>query len=229
MYIENHKQLAEHIVGKRILHLNSYGKDSIVCLEWLAKFANVEIISLNFKFMAAHPKDKMYLKYLKRRYPDVQFIHEHSPQELNQIIAGIYQSPIAKLTEYNHFDHYGFDFWTYVEEMRQAYQCDFICVGESKYESVTRASLFYKKGLCFDNKIYPIGFMSKAQIFDIIKQTGVKLHPCYKTSPGTYDFPSYYKMRSAFIVWPEYRKIVLNTFPLLVLDEYRYTQLLKQR
>lgn len=229
MIIDNHKQLAGLIAGKRILHLSSFGKDSIVCLEWLANFAQCEVVSLNCAFLAAHPSDEMYLKYLKRRYPSVAFISEPNTFELNLFGYGIYQSPIDVLKEFNAWEHYAFDFWVMAEELRVAHNCDYICVGQSKYESVTRASMFYKKGLCIDKKIYPIGFFTKQQIFDVIKSSGLKLHPVYKVSPCSLDHPSWYKMKDAFLAWPEYEAKMLANFPLLALDKYRYQKLFNMR
>lgn len=137
----------------------------------------------------------------------------------------MYQNPVQMLTEQNTWEYTEFSRSKLIEEIKNQYNCEFICSGESKYESVARATKFYKKGLLQDDRIFPLGLLTKQQVLSIAKT--VKLHPCYKTAKGTYDFPSYYKMKSAFKKNPEFQKNVLKAFPLLELDEFRYTVLLK--
>lgn len=225
--IKSHKQLAEHVAGKRVLHLNSLGKDSILTLEWLCKFASCEVISLNYNFIAAHPDDEKYLAYLKRRFPGVMWIQSPNTIELNLISDGTYQSPIETLGFYNNFEYENFSRDLVTEEIRKNYACDFVCVGESKYEGFARAASFYKHGLVKGHKIYPLGLMTKEQVYGLIKKTGIKLHPCYKYAKSSFDHPSYWKMRSAWIADPEYKKTMLKWYPLLALDEYRYERLMK--
>lgn len=220
--IKTHKELADHIRGHRILHLNSLGKDSIVALEWLANYAKpAKIISVFYKFMAYHTDDDRYLSYLKKRYPAVEFVVVPSPLELTYIAGWEYQTPIFCKTEFNNWEYIKFGFDELSEELRQKYQCSYICSGQSKYESFARASKFYKTGLLFKNYIYPMGLMDKKQVFSIIKQSGMKLHPQYKITNSTFDHPTYYKMKRAFLLDPEYKKRVYKIYPLLVLDEYR--------
>lgn len=114
-----------------------------------------------------------------------------------------------------------------IEEMKAKYQCDYICVGMSKYESVTRAQGFYKKGLLQDDRIFPLGLLDKKQVLSLAKV--IKLHPCYKLAKSTYDFPTYWKMRSAFIVYPEYYERMKQFFPLIELDKYRYEKMMEFR
>ncbi len=78
-------------------------------------------------------------------------------------------------------------------------------------------------GIPFEKKYIQF---SEEDILKIIEKTNLKLHPSYKLAKTTFDYPSYYKMRSAFIANPEYRKKVLSTYPMLCLDQYRYERLL---
>lgn len=225
--IKSHHELANHIAGRSVLHLLSLGKDSVVCLEWLSKFARpARIVSMYCRPIAYHPDDDKYLAYLKKRYPNVEFLIGENTFELSHLALGHFQNPIKTMTEFNHWEYIQFDMSEYVEAVRQRLGLDFICIGMSKYESVTRATNFYKRGLMQDQKIYPIGLLTKDQIIQIIKSSGLRLHPCYKISASTFDRPSFYKMRAAFIANPEFKKRMFKLFPLLVLDKYRYTKLL---
>lgn len=226
--IKNHKNLASHIEGKKILHLNSFGKDSAVCLEWLTNFAKPsKVVALNFKYLANHFGDSDYLEYQKKKYPEVEFIEEPNPLEISSMINGLYQCPIQKIAFYNDFEYTDFELLKYAREVAKIYECDFICSGMSKYESVSRATAFHKKGILQGDMIYPLGMMQKSEIFSIIKHFKIKLHPCYKFNESGIDHPSYYKMRASFIANPEYKKRVYKFFPMLKLDEYRYEKLFK--
>lgn len=224
--IKTHKELAAKIAGKRILHLNSLGKDSLVCLDWLYNYAKVEIISVNYQFMSKHPYDDFYLDYLTKKFPKVLFISEPNPWELTQVLTGLYQLPTEIYDFLNDLEYDTIDAKLLNENLRQVYECDYICRGESRYEAFHRATFFHKKGILVDKDIYPIGMMSKQQIHDLIRDRGLKIHPQYKMNKSTLDFPSYYKMRAWFKAKPEYKKLVYTVFPMLVLDEYRYEKLL---
>lgn len=220
---KTHKELAEQIVGKKILLMNSLGKDSIACLEWLYNYAKPsKIISLNFKFAAPHPKDEIYIKYLKKRYPDVQFEEIPNPFEVGQVALGIFQEPLYTIKNLNNLDYDTFLPNLVEEEMRQFFECDYICVGRSRYESFDRAVFFHKNGLLKGHHIYPIGMMSKKEVIGCIAGSGVKLHPVYLDSKGSLDQPSYYKYKRAFDRFPEYKKAMFEIFPFLRLDQYRY-------
>jgi 3'-phosphoadenosine 5'-phosphosulfate sulfotransferase (PAPS reductase)/FAD synthetase len=226
--IKTHKELAVAIQGKRILHCNSLGKDSVLCLEWLVKQAKVEkIISVFFKFMASHPDDDRYLNYLKKRYPSVEFIVMENPIELNLVLYGIYQTPVFVHSVSNKREHEDFLIGDMVNELKEKYGCDYICRGESKYEEFSRRVFFHQKGLMFQGKIYPIGMFTKEQVYKTIALSGVKLHPMYKFTPSTYDHPSYWKMRNGVVASNKYWKNLLEVYPLMILDKYRYTKLLK--
>lgn len=229
MIIKTHKELATKIHGKTILHLNSLGKDSVLCLEWLTNFAKPKkIYSLNYKFLAPHPDDEKYLNYLKKRYPSVEFIQETNPFDINRTLIGYYQSPIETINFWNKQEYDTFDHQKLTEAIRIEVLADYSCYGLSRYESFARANKIRKKGLLNGTQIYPLGMMSKQQVIDLIKKTGVKLHPIYKINESTLDKPSYYKMRAAFLINKEYKQKVYNTFPLLALDEYRWTKLLNK-
>lgn len=226
--IKSHRELAEFIAGKRILHMNSMGKDSIICLEWLTKFAHpAHITSVYYKFLAEHPGDERYWKYLAKRYPSVQFVVRPNTIEMNQIQAGVFQSPLAVNHEYNKFDYKDFSRRKQTDEVKEEFKCDYVCAGFSKYEGFARAARFYKEGLVTQDRIYPIGLLTKAQVYQLIKSAGLRLHPMYKFTKGTFDQPSYWKMRSAFLASPMYRDRMLHWFPLLRLDRYRYEVLFK--
>lgn len=223
MLIKNNLELAKFIKGKKVLLLSSLGKDAMACLLWLINY-NIEVVSLTLSFQAKNPDDDIYINYLKKLFPKVQFIQHQDTNELNQFRYGIYQSPIAKLIEYNNWEYTEFSRSLLIKELKEKYNCEYICSGESKYESVSRATNFYKKGLLQGDRIYPLGLLTKEQVLTIAKK--IKLHPCYRTAKGTYDFPSYYKMRSAFKKNPQYKKNVYSVFPLLECDEFRYEVLL---
>jgi 3'-phosphoadenosine 5'-phosphosulfate sulfotransferase (PAPS reductase)/FAD synthetase len=226
--IKTHKLLAEHIEGKTILHLCSLGKDASLCLEWLCNYAKPKkIVSVFFKFLAFHPGDESYLAYLKKRFPQVEFVVEPDAIELSLIVAGVYQDPIRVLKEFNHYEYVGFSREKQIEELKEKYQIDYVCNGASKYESFARRTKFHQKGLVFNGVIFPLGMFSKAEVFKAIKDSGLKLHPCYKFSGSGYDMPSYYKMRSGILASREYREKLLKIYPMLLLDFYRYEVLLK--
>lgn len=227
MILKTHKELAKLIEGKKILHCNSLGKDSVVALEWLATYARTEEIhSVFFEFLAKHPDDERYFQYLKKRYPKVNFIKAPNSVELTLIASGVYQSPLETMHIYNHFEYVEFKRDLQISEIKAHYACDYICNGASKYEDFSRRVKFHQKGLEFKNVIYPLGMMTRAQVVGLIKSTGLKLHPCYKFSKGTYDHPSYWKMRASMLTNPEYRDNLLKMYPLLCLDEFRYERLL---
>lgn len=228
--IKKHQKLKELVQGKTVLHLNSLGKDSAVTLHWLATFARPKkIVSVHFKYMGGHPMDLAYLNYQRERYKHVEFIVEKNNFEASFVAQGTYQKPEDIFYCYNHFEYEQFDFKKIYNEIAEERNCDFICLGHSRYESFTRASMFHKKGILIGNEIYPIGMMSKKEVIGIIKAEKLMLHPFYKFSKSSLDTPSYYKMRSAFIASPDYKKAVMKVFPFLALDEYRYKKLLKIR
>lgn len=226
MIIKTHKELRDFIKGKRVLHLNSLGKDSVICLEWLTAFARVDVVSLYLDFISSHPGDVPYFEYLKARYRSVNFVKFPNPIELSNLCSGVYQTPIEILTYSNNLEYNDFDFDKVVKELKIKYECDYICIGSSKYENFARATKFHKRGILIGDEIFPLGMMTKEQVISIIKASGMKLHPCYKTTPGTYDHPSYYKMRSGFVVSPEYKNKMYEVYPMLRLDEYRWEKLL---
>lgn len=227
--IKKHKELAEHIEGKTILLLNSLGKDSVLCLDWLYNYAKPKkIVSIFFRFMAEHPEDQRYLDYLKRRYPKVEFIEQQDAVELSLIVAGVYQSPILTTHTLNHSEYVQFYREAQLKEICDKYEIDYMCRGDSKYESFARRTKFHQKGLVFQGVIFPLGMMSKEEVIGLIKQVGLKLHPVYKYSGSGYDTPSYWKMRAGIVSNPKYWEKLLEVYPLLILDKYRYEVLLKQ-
>lgn len=210
------------------MHLCSLGKDSVLTLEWLARCTKPKkIISLFFGFMAAHPDDERYMNYLKKRFPQVEFIIEPNAIELTLCAMGIYQSPVEVNTIYSKFEYDEFSREKQVEEIKKKYNCDYICDGSSKYESFARRTKFHQKGLLYKDFIYPLGMMSRDQVVDMIRKTGVKLHPCYKFSKSSPDHPSWYKLRALFITNERYWKNMTAIYPLLLLDKYRYERMLK--
>ena len=228
MLIKSHQELADAIAGKKIMHLNSLGKDSVISLEWLVKNAQVEkIVSVFFDFIGFHPDDDRYWKYLKKRFPNVEFIREPNCLELSHIAAGRLQDPYHLMCELNHWEFISFDFAKHVQDIKKKFDCDYVSYGNARYESVTRASGFHKRGIIQGDKIYPLGMMSKKAVYTAIEKSGIKLHPCYNLIPSTLDLPSYYRMRSTFITNPDYKKRMYKLFPMLALDEYRYEVLLK--
>lgn len=227
MNLKTHKQLADLIAGKRILHLNSLGKDSVLSLEWLVNFAHPsEIYSLNFEFIAKHPSDLKYWEYLKKRFPSVKFLKAPNAPEISLITYGTYQSPLYVNYELNDFEYDSFKMSALISEFKKKLACDYTCDGASKYEDFSRRTKFHQKGLCFNGNISPLGMMSKKEVYDLLRKTGIKLHPSYKFSSGTFDHPSYWKMRSAMIANPKFKKNVLDTFPLFACDIYRYERML---
>ena len=226
MLIKTHKALADAISGASVLHLNSLGKDSVLTLEWLVKFARTRrIVSLHYEFFAPHPDDRRYLDYLRRRYPSVEFITAPNPSDLANITDGIFQFPLEAI-EFLEHEFYGFSMRKMNGEICDRMGLDYICLGHSKYESFARRTKFHQRGLKDGRDIFPLGMMSKAEVISLIRETGIKLHPCYKLTASTYDYPSYYKMRNAFLVNENFRQTMLSIYPLLVLDEYRYERLL---
>lgn len=226
--ISTHKELEEFVAGKRILHLNSLGKDSAVVLEWLCNYARPsKVVALNYKFMSGNKYDDQYLTWQKKRYPDVEFCFASNPHELTNVVQGLFQDPIKQMNMHNSFEYNDFSMADYSEEFRAQHDLDYIAMGHSKYESVSRASRFYKKGLVIGKHIYPIGMMTKQQILYIIKFNRIKLHHFYKMGKSTQDLPSYYKMRSLFLSDKQYKQSVYKIFPLLALDEYRWERLMK--
>ena len=228
--IKTHKELATQIAGKNILHLNSLGKDSILCLEWLTKFAHPsKIISVFMQTFAPHPDDEKYLNYLFDRYPSVKFIVEPNPHNITRMCLGHYQSPLDVMNFYNPLEYDMFDFDSMVQDLKNEHGCDYICKGHSRSESFRRATEFHKKGILIDDVIYPLGMMAKKEIMGLIKSTGFKLHPVYKLSAATLDQPSYFKYRSTFLAKPEYEKQMYEIYPLLELDKYRWEVLFNKR
>lgn len=228
--IHSHKQLAEFVQHKKILHLSSLGKDSVLALSWLHDYAEIkEIVSLYMAPIVGHPEDKRYLDYLKQRFPKVQFVFSPSSWFVSTVAMGIFQSPINVITEFNNWDYDWFDQEKVIEENKKKYGCELICSGRSKYESFIRATLFHRKGLVQGDHIYPLGLMTKKQIINAIRESGIRLHPVYKVSPATLDAVSFYKYRNSFVVYPEYKKLMYEYFPLLELDEFRYRRLLSEK
>lgn len=225
--IKTHKELARVISGKSILILNSLGKDSAVCLEWLTAYAKPKkIVAVFFQRLAFSPWDELYLSYQRKRYCNVEFKCAPNGHELSDFPRGTYQSPITVIHNYNHWEYVEFSLMEQARDLKNEYQCDFICSGFSKYESVSRAINFHRRGLVWDDVIYPIGLMDKKHILGIIQNSGVRLHPAYRFSESTFDYPSYYKMRSSFLARPDYYERMLQYYPLLALDKYRYEVLL---
>jgi 3'-phosphoadenosine 5'-phosphosulfate sulfotransferase (PAPS reductase)/FAD synthetase len=230
MIIKSHKELADHIRGRRILHMNSMGKDSIVCLEWLTTFAKPSaVVSLNLKYMAEHPGDVVYANYLKKRYPTVKFVELPNTFELSHIYMGIYQNPVARTLFLNKSEYNDFDTGKMIDELNKEHGLEYSCSGESKYESFIRSTFFHKYGLLNEKskRIFPIGLMTKEQVMSIVRNSGMKLHPCYKVSKSTYDHPSFWKMRAAFIATPQYWETMKKYYPMIVLDKFRFEELFK--
>lgn len=228
MLIKTHKDLAALVRGKSILHLNSLGKDSAVCLEWLVNYAKPrKVVAAHFARLCCTPWDKCYLDYQRKRYGNVQFISVHNGHELSDFPRGVYQFPLDVIHHYNHWEYVEFALSDYAIELKEHYGCDYICSGFGKYESVSRAINFHRRGLVHGDTIYPIGLMSKKDILNVISQSEIKLHRAYFFSESTFDYPSYYKMRSAFLARPDYYERMLQYYPLLALDKYRYEVMLK--
>lgn len=223
--ISSHKDLAKAIQGKKILHLNSMGKDAVLCLEWLQNYAKVETVSLFFELKAAkHPDDDRYWEYLKRRYPRVKFVKTIDVAEMSEVLGGMFQSPTFINYVINNQEFYEFSMGKVAEEYRLKFGCDYICRGVSCYEGMGRALYLRRQGLLDEKRklIHPIGLMKQAQVIGALKGSGVKLHPSYRTADSSYDSASYFKMRAGFVAKPEFKKTVYAGYPLLALDEYRY-------
>lgn len=70
MKITTHKELAELIAGKRILHMNSLGKDSTVCLEWLTRFAYpAHIVSAHYQFLGSSSRRRLVYAVPEKTIP----------------------------------------------------------------------------------------------------------------------------------------------------------------
>lgn len=226
--IKTHKELAQFIKDKSILHLNSLGKDSALTLEWLVNYAKPKkIVSVNFRFLVKHPMDDVFFDHQKKKYSGVEFIQDFNAHEVSNIGQLDYQSPIDTMTEFNHWEFGDFSMAKHAEEIMRKNGCDYMCVGNSKYESVARAMKFYKKGLLIEWMAYPLGLMTKNEVLTLIQKTKIKVHPVYRIAQSTLDYPSYYKMRSSFIAYPGYFEEVLKFYPMLALDKYRYEVLMK--
>ena len=230
--IKTHQELAAAIKGKSILHLNSLGKDAVLCLEWLNKFAEPgKIVSLMYKFDASWPDDEKYLNYLKKRYPKTIFVSEISPLEINDKMTGVFQSPVTLNHILNKQDYDEFSLDKLKEDHLVKYGCELFCSGMSCYEGMRRAIMMRKYGLHNESRklIFPIGLMKYKQVIELIKKTGLKIHTSYKFEEGYYDSASYFKMRSGFIARPDFKNAVYKQFPLLALDEYRFEVLFNEK
>lgn len=223
--ITTHKDLANAIAGKRILHLNSLGKDAALTLDWLNNYAKCsQIVSVFFKFEAGYPTDQKYWNYLKKKYPNTHFVEVIGVTEINEKMAGMFQTPLFINYVLNNQEYEEFDFKKCCEELRVKYNCDYICSGISKYEGMGRALYLRKVGL-LDEKhkmIFPIGLMNQAQVIGLIKKLGLRINPSYRYASESHDSASYFKMRNAFICEPEFKKTVYKHYPMLALDEYRF-------
>lgn len=223
--ITTHLELAKAIEGKKILHLNSYGKDAILVLEWLNNFASPsEVVSCHFELNAPFVTDDIYLKYLKKRYPKTRFVSETSPFEMNEKMLGMHQSPVYVNHIINTQEYDSFDSDMVRDETRIKYGCDYLASGMACYEGMGRALYFKRVGLLDEKRksIFPIGLMKQRQVIDLLKKSGVKLNPSYKFAEGSFDSASYFKMRQAMIARPDYRDLIIKHHPMMVLDEYRF-------
>jgi hypothetical protein len=222
--ITSHADLAAQIAGKKILHLNSLGKDAILTLEWLVKFAHcAEIVSVHYASDTPFPTDEGYWKYLKRRYPTVRFIKAAPVWQINDRMDGYFQSPLWINYVMANQDFWNFNVKQAHEDLRLQLGMDYICSGLSCYEGMGRAMYLRRVGLLHSemHTIYPIGLMKLAQVTDLIKKLKLPLNPSYKLSPESYDTASYWRMRNGFIARPEFRETVYKLFPLVALDEFR--------
>lgn len=225
--ITSHAELAKAISGKKILHMNSMGKDAVLCLDWLNNYcdSSVQIVSVFFELKAAkYPTDDAYWKYLKEKYPRTKFVKVLDITEMTEILAGMFQSPLFTNYVINNQEFEGFNGEKAAEELRVQYGCDYICRGISCYEGMGRAIYLRRVGLLDEGRkqIFPIGLMKQAQVVGLLKKVGVKLNPSYKFADSSYDSASYFKMRTAFIGRPDFKKTVYKHYPLLCLDEYRF-------
>ena len=219
--------------------MNSLGKDAAVCLEWLnspfvfkkrsdKKILDFpKVVSVNLRYLSEHPDDETYWCYQQKRYPNTQFVKDYNNFEVSFMASGRYQRPEDIFYVLNHFEYEKFEFKKLCADLMKIYDCDYMCLGHSKYESFTRASNLHKKGIVQGSEIYPLGMMSKKEVLGLIKAFDIKIHPSYKFATSSLDTPSYYKMRSSFIAKPEYKESVYRVFPMLALDEYRYEKMLK--
>lgn len=229
--ITHHRDLATAIAGKKILHLNSLGKDAALCLEWLNKYAVCsEIISVWFAPQAKHPDDLRYWKYQQRKYPKTRFLMVPNLIEMNDKMEGRFQSPLFINYVVNNQDYLEFDFKKACEELRVTQGMDYICSGLAKYEGMGRALYLRRVGLldAKNKKIFPMGLMDQKQVFSLIKATGIKLHPSYKITPESHDTASYFKMRNAFVTDRRFEREIFRHYPLMALDRYRYEVLFKK-
>jgi len=222
--ITKHSELAKAIQGKRILHLNSLGKDATLTLDWLNNYAKVDVVSVFFELRCAYPTDKKYWEYLKRQYPRTKFVKVPNLIELSEISQQKFQSPLFINYVINNQEYDEFHFKKACEELRVQYKCDYICLGTSKYEGMGRAIFLKRVGLLHEERrtIYPIGLMNQKQVYSLLKQMKTKLNPSYKLTSESHDTATYFKMRNAFIAFPEFQRTVFEHFPLLLLDKYRY-------
>jgi hypothetical protein len=229
--ILSHKDLANHIAGRSILHLNSLGKDAVICLEWLNNYAHCsKIISVYFRMVANHPDDDRYLAYLRKRYPRTQFVERLSVVEMNEVLSLRYQSPLKINYVINPQEFEEFNTKAAYQAVRKEYDCDYLCSGLSCYEGMGRAMYMRRVGLCDEkiHTIFPMGLMKYRQVLDLIKKTGVKLHPSYKFHSESHDTATYFKMRNSFTVSPEHKRRVYKLYPILALDRYRWEVLMKR-
>lgn len=210
--------------------MNSMGKDAVLTLDWLANFAKVEVVSVFLELKAAYPTDKIYWEYLKKRYPRVRFEKVIDVQEMSEVLTPRFQSPLYCNYVLNNCEYTEFDFKKYCEELRVKFGCDYISLGTSKYEGMGRALFLRRVGLLYEKTktIYPIGLMNQRQVFDLLKGMTTKLNPSYKYCSESHDTATWFKMRNAFVVHPEFKRTVYKLYPLLALDEYRYTRLFKK-
>lgn len=229
--ITRHSDLAAAIAGKKILHLNSLGKDAVLCLDWLNNYAHCNVVSVFFKFDATFPGEEKYFEYLKKQYPRTRFLTEVSAVELTEKLQGMLQSPIFQNYVINHQDFDEFSQEKIAQELREKYECDYICSGFSKYEGMGRALYLRRVGLLNEKRkyIYPIGLMTQAQVYSLLKSIKTKLNPSYKYASESFDSASYFKMRSALICNKEYKAKMYKHYPMLALDEYRWEVLFGKR
>src|SRR5574343_493005 len=220
--ILSHTALADKIAGKKILHLNSLGKDAVLCLDWLNNYARCgEIVSLLLQYDACYPTDEKYIAYLKRRYPKTKFVVHRSVTEINDRMARMLQSPLYVNYVVNNAEFESFNEKKVIEEYRVDYGMDLICSGISCYEGMGRAIYLRRTGLLDQSRktIYPIGLMKQSQVKALLKASGEKLNPSYKASSESHDSATYFKMRYSFITNTKHKEIMYKHYPLLALDE----------
>lgn len=228
--IIHQKDLAQAIEGKKILHLNSLGKDAVLTLHWLNVATKAEkIVSVYFAHQAGYPTDKKYLEYLKKRYPKTEFIEVVSIPEINEKMSGMLQSPLVLNHSIYSQEYDEFSFKKACEELRIKYGLDFICSGISCYEGMGRALYLRRVGLMDTDRkmIFPIGLMKQKQVLEMLKRIGTKLNPSYKFASESFDSASYFKMRYALQANPKYKEIIFEHYPMMALDQYRFEVLMK--